>query len=64
MDNKISVELFAEKYNPILTRRNKKMSVSYIYRLIRQDLKDELTRPLWFKYELTGEKDRIYIILQ
>lgn len=60
---KISVEEYAAKYNPVLTRRNKKMSASYIYRLIRQDIKDELTRSLWFKYELTGEKDRIYIVL-
>ena len=45
------------------------MSWAYIYRLIRKDLgcikdtepKDQ--RELWFKYELEGEKKRIWIIL-
>jgi hypothetical protein len=61
--NKISVEEYAAKHNPVRNRRGHKMSASYIYRLIRQDIKEEPTRDLWFKYELTGEKDRILIVL-
>lgn len=54
---------YVAHYNPVLNRRGHKMSYSYIYRLIRETEAGECTRKLWFKYELTGEKDRIYIIL-
>lgn len=60
---KISLREYANKYNDVLTRRNKKMSESYLYRLIRQAENGELTRSLWFEYEMEGDKDRIYIIL-
>jgi hypothetical protein len=59
---KISLAEYAAKYNPQRTRRNHKMSESYLYRLIRQDIKGTGTRSLWFKYVLEGEKDRIWII--
>lgn len=65
---KISLKEYAAKHNPELTRRGKRMSEGYIYRLIRQDLgRDKehpiATRDLWFKYELEGPKERIFIIL-
>lgn len=62
-ERRISLKEYAEKYNPVRNRRGHKMSESYLYRLIRQDLKEENSRPLWFKYELTGDKDRILIVL-
>jgi hypothetical protein len=59
---KISLLEYATKHNPRLNRRGHKMSESYLYRLIRKDIKGE--KPdLWFKYVLEGEKDRIYILL-
>lgn len=58
---KISLRDYALNHNPVKTRRNKKMSESYLYRLIREDIKGINNRPLWFEYELTGEKDRIWI---
>ena len=66
---KVSLKEYAEKYNTVKTRRGNKMSWAYLYRLIRKDLgcvkdtepKDR--RDLWFKYELEGEKKRIWIIL-
>lgn len=61
---KVSLKEYAEKYNPILSRRNKRMSWAYLYRLIRQDIAGESTRELWFKYELEGEKERIWIVLE
>jgi hypothetical protein len=65
---KVSLKEYAEKHNPELTRRGKRMSEGYIYRLIRQDLgrdkKHPLpTRDLWFKYQLEGPKERIFIII-
>jgi hypothetical protein len=47
-----------------LNRRGKPMSWAYLYRLIRQDIEGNSTRPLWFKYTLEGEKDRIWVILE
>jgi len=63
---KVSVKEYIDDHNPKLTRRGKKMSVSYIYRLIRQDIKGEVgndRRDLWFDYVLEGEKDNIYILI-
>ena len=64
---KVSLKEYAEQYNDRLTRRGKRMTESYLYRLIRTDLgriKDPKdTRSLWFNYELEGDKDRIWIIL-
>lgn len=60
---KITLRDYALNHNPKFTRRGKKMSESYLYRLIRQAEKDILTRDLWFNYVMEGEKDRIYIIL-
>lgn len=61
--NKISLAEYAEKHNPELNRRGHKMSESYLYRLIREDIKKTNTRKLWFNYVLEGGKDRIYIVL-
>jgi hypothetical protein len=61
---KVSLLDYANNHNPVLTRRGKKMSFSYLYRLIREDIKGELTRDLWFEYEMEGDKDRIWIILK
>lgn len=61
---KVSVKEFIEEYNPMLTRRGKKMSYSYIYRMIRQHMNGENKRPLWFEYVMEGEKDNIYILVK
>jgi len=61
--NKVSLREYAGKYNPILNRRGKPMSEGYLYRLIREDIRGINSRELWFKYELTGAKDRILIHL-
>lgn len=61
---KVSLLEYANNHNPVLTRRGKKMSFSYLYRLIRDDIKGDNTRDLWFEYELEGEKDRIWVILK
>lgn len=61
--NKISLAEYAKKHNPELNRRGHKMSESYLYRLIREDIKKTNTRKLWFNYVLEGDKDRIYILL-
>lgn len=60
---KISLAEFAEKVNTQLTRRGHKMSVSYLYRLIREQIAGTSTRELWFEYVMEGEKDRIYILV-
>lgn len=60
---KVSLKEYAEQHNPQLNRRNQKMSWAYLYRLIREDKAGTLTRPLWFKYEFEGPKDRIWVIL-
>jgi hypothetical protein len=57
---KISVEDYA-KAGKFMSRRNKPVSPSYIYRLIRKHSKGELST-IPFKYEMTGDKDRIWII--
>lgn len=59
-DNKISVEEFAKK-GVIKSRRNKPVTPSYLYRLIRQHHKEERTS-VPFDYVMEGEKDRIYIL--
>lgn len=60
---KISVEEYANDHNPQLTRRGHKMSASYLYRLIRKDIKGLKNRQLWFRYILEGDKERIFIEL-
>jgi len=66
---KVSLKEYAEKHNTKLTRRGKPMSESYLYRLIRRDLgriKDTEpvdTRELWFRYELEGDKERIWVLI-
>lgn len=60
---KVSLHDFANKYNTVLSRRGKRMSEGYLYRLIREDIKGTNTRSLWFKYVLEGEKDKIFIVL-
>lgn len=62
--SRVSLKEYAEKYNPMLNRRNQKMSWAYLYRLIRQDAAGESTRPLWFKYEFEGPKARIWVLLK
>ena len=60
---KVSLKEYADKHNKVLTRRGKKMSESYLYRLIRQDMQGISTRSLWFDYVMEGEKDRIFIVI-
>jgi len=71
--NKVSLKEYADKHNDRLTRRGGPMTESYLYRLIRQhegrEKDPKLSAPtkglrkLWFKYELEGPKERIWIIL-
>lgn len=60
---KVSMQDYIDNYNPKLTRRGTKMSFGYLYRLIRQDIEGTIKKPLWFKYELEGEKKRIWILI-
>lgn len=58
---KISVEEFAAM-GVVKSRRNKPVTPSYLYRLIRQkEAKERDSIP--FKYTMEGDKDRIFIIL-
>lgn len=59
--NKVSLREYADKHNPRLNRRGKKMSWGYLYRLIRLAEKKENKEPLWFDYELEGEQARVWI---
>lgn len=61
---KVSVAEFAATHNTVLNRRNQKMDASYLYRLIRDDIKGIGTRKLWFKYVLEGEKENVKIIVE
>lgn len=60
---KISVDEYAANHNPVLSRRHKPMTASYIYRLIRHTEAGICKRKLWFKYVMEGDKDRIFIEL-
>lgn len=63
---RVSLKEYADKYNPRLNRRGHKMSMSYLYRLIREDQRGERIgkkEPVWFKYIMEGDKDHIFIIL-
>lgn len=60
---KITIREYADQHNPKLNRRGHKMSESYLYRLIRQDIKGTNTVKLWFNYIFEGDKDRIFIKL-
>ena len=60
---KITLREYAAKHNPVKTRRGKKMSWGYLYRLIREAEKGKATRSLWFDYIMEGDKDRIYILI-
>lgn len=57
---RISVEQFADM-GYIRNRRGHPVSAGYLYRLIRQHNKG-LRADIPFSYEMTGEKDRIFII--
>lgn len=61
--NLISLKDYADNHNPVLNRRGKQMSEGYLYRLIRQDIAGTNSRSLWFKYQLEGAKDRIFILI-
>lgn len=58
---KISVEDFASR-GIIQSRRNKPVSPSYLYRLIREHHKG-LRDKIPFDYIMEGDKDRIFIVL-
>lgn len=59
--SKISVEQYA-KMGKVTSRRGKPVSASYLYRLIRKHNKGEVLA-IPFSYEMTGDKDRIWVIL-
>lgn len=59
--NKITVEQFA-KMGVLKSRRNKPVTLSYIYRLIRQHNNGE-RQSIPFQYVMEGDKDHIFIIL-
>lgn len=58
---KITVDAFA-KMGVIKSRRNKPVTLSYLYRLIRKHSKGEIST-VPFEYVMEGEKDRIWIVL-
>lgn len=60
----ITLKEYAEKYNPVKTRRGHKMSYGYLYRLIRLSERGASTRKLWFDYKFVGEKEAIFIIIK
>lgn len=60
--NKISVEQYAAS-GAIKNRRGHNYSPSYIYRLIKKHLNNDLKKPLPFAYEMEGEKERIWIVI-
>lgn len=67
-DKRVSLLDYAENYNPVTTRRGKKMTFSYLYRIIRENEAGQnkdggKPRALWFRYEFEGDKDRIWILL-
>lgn len=60
-ETKITVEAFA-KMGKVKSRRNKPVTLSYLYRLIRQHhAGDKADIP--FNYIMEGDKDRIWIVL-
>ena len=64
MEKKINCDMSLLEFvdaNPVRSRRGYKMSFGYLYRLIRQDIDGTLTRPLWFTYELIGNKGKVRI---
>lgn len=63
MAKKIALKEYADKFNPKPNRRGHKMSWAYLYRLIREDVAGTNKRELWFKYELEGPQERIWIIM-
>lgn len=60
-DKKITVDAFA-KMGVVKSRRNKPVTLSYLYRLIRKHNKGEVST-IPFDYIMEGDKDRIWIIL-
>jgi hypothetical protein len=63
---KISLREYAAKHNPRKNRRGHPMSESYLYRLIREDMKGDRIgkkEPIWFNYIFEGDKDHILIVL-
>ena len=61
--NTVSLKEYADAINPRLNRRGHRMSESYLYRLIRLDRQGKLHFPLWFSYELVGDKDKVRIVV-
>ena len=60
-EQRVSVEQYVAS-GALLSRRGKPVSVSYVYRLIRQYSKGQRTS-LPFKFVFTGEKDRVWIVM-
>ena len=60
-EQRVSVEQFVAS-GVLLSRRGKPVSVSYVYRLIRQYNKG-LRAELPFRFVFTGEKDRVWIVV-
>jgi hypothetical protein len=59
-EQRVSVEQYVAS-GAMLSRRGKPVSVSYVYRLIRQYNKG-LRTTLPFKFVFTGEKERVWIV--
>lgn len=60
--NKITVEQFAT-LGILKSRRNKPVTLSYIYRLIREH-NSKKRDSIPFEYIMEGDKDHIFIILR
>jgi hypothetical protein len=68
LPEKVSLLKYANEYNPKLTRRGKRMTFSYLYRIIRENeagknIDGGKPRELWFNYVKEGEKEHIMVIL-
>lgn len=60
-EQRVSVEQYVAS-GALLSRRGKPVSVSYVYRLIRQYNKG-LRAELPFRFVFSGEKDRVWIVM-
>jgi len=57
----VSLLEYANKHNPVKSRRGHTMTFSYLYRLVRETEKGTATRKLWFNYRFDGDRDAILV---
>lgn len=59
----VSLLEYANKYNPVKSRRGHTITFSYLYRLVRETEKGTATRALWFTYRFDGDRDKILVTI-